>query len=154
MTKPCTEVAGRRRQILKLFQRPLDDGCRYREWKIMNRIFLLFLVVSRVGCNYLTFLHPIVEPQSAERYEEIFGVYQAKHPENEKTSWLHIGFQKDGLPDGLHKFVWVSHTAPKANDQRLIVSEYLGFVYKNGESYIIQIPYTKECGDKQASVIE
>lgn len=119
----------------------------------MNRILLLLLVVSHVGCSYPTFSNPIVEPQSAKRYEELFGVYQTKHPDDGEMSWLHIGRGRDGLPDGMHKFVWVSPTTPKTNDQGLTVSEYLGFVFKNGDSYIVQIPYNKDCGDKQASVI-
>ena len=120
----------------------------------MNRHFLLILpLILFAGCTYPTFTNPIVKPVDAQRFDELFGVYQTTHPDTGETSWLHVGQCSDSLPKGFHKFVWVSPPAPKTNDQGLTVGEYIGFVYKNKASYIVQIPHTENSGDDQAAVI-
>jgi len=119
----------------------------------MNRILSILLLISLAGCSYPSFLHPIVEPQDALRFDELNGIYQAQHPDTSETFWLHIGRCRDGLPIGFHKFVWVSSPAPTNHDQGLSVGEYMGFIFNNGDSYIVQIPFTSDCGDQQAAVI-
>lgn len=132
--------------------RPGDCG-RYLAWRIMNRNFLILLLVVLAGCTYPTFTNPIVEPVDAQRFDELFGVYQASDPESGETSWLHIGRCSETLPKGFHKFVWVSPPDPKKGDQGMVVLEYIGFVFKNDTSYIVQMPHTENSGDDQAAVI-
>jgi hypothetical protein len=104
----------------------------------MNRHFLVLLLISFAGCTYPTFTNPIVEPANAQRFDDLFGVYHSKHPDTGEISWLHIGQCADTLPDGFHKFVLVSPPSPEKGDQGLTVGEYMGFVFRNDDSYIVQ----------------
>ena len=126
--------------------------------------YRLTLVVSLIcacfaGCSYPRFTHPIVEPDKAERFDELFGTYRFTDSKKEDTSWLHIGRCKNGLPKGLHKFVLVSHSRTPSKDQEiqdkgLAVEQYVGFIFKKADSYVVQIPYTKEFENRQAENIE
>ena len=119
----------------------------------MNRHFLLLLLIAFAGCTYPTFTNPIVEPDEAQRFDDLFGVYQAKHPDTGEISWLHIGRCDDNLPRGFHKFVAISPPAAEKNDQGLTVGEYIGLVFKKENSYIVQLPCTKDGLNNQAATI-
>ena len=121
---------------------------------IMKRHLLILVLLASFGCTpYPTFTNPIVKPNEAKRFDELMGVYQFKNPESGETLWLHIGRCAKSLPKGFHKFVIVSPSAPKKGEQGLTVSQYVGLVFKNKTSYIVQIPNTKNSGDDQANVI-
>ena len=117
------------------------------------RFFALLLIVAFTGCTYPTFTNPIVEPKQAERFEELFGVYQATHPDSGEVCWLHIGRCDKNLPEGFHKFVWVSPPAPAGIEQGLTVGQYIGFIFKSGDSYVVQLPFMENIQDNQAEVV-
>lgn len=114
-------------------------------------LLCLLMLVLCAGCaSYPKFTHPIVKPEEAERFEELLGSFRSKDPDTGKIAWLHIGFCDSDLPVGFHKIVAV---VPGDEDQGLSVGQYIGFVFKHADSYIVQLPRTEDSGDNQAQAV-
>lgn len=119
---------------------------------LMLRLSTLVLisVLALSGCNVPTFTNPIIDPLKAERCLELYGTYQAVHPDSGEIVWLHVGACDEKLPPGFHKFVSIVH---RGSATELTVNAMIGFFDKVGDSYLCQIPIPEILEGNQATAV-
>jgi len=111
---------------------------------------VLISVLALSGCNVPTFTNPIIDPNKAERFLELYGTYQAVHPDSGEIVWLHVGACDEKLPPGFHKFVSIVH---RGSATELTVDAMIGFFDKVGDSYLCQIPIPEILEGNQATAV-
>ena len=107
-------------------------------------------VLALSGCNVPTFTNPIIDPNKAERFVELYGTYQSVHPDSGEIAWLHVGACDEKLPPGFHKFVSIVH---RGSATELTADASIGFFVKVGDSYLCQIPIPEVLEGNQATAV-
>jgi len=111
-------------------------------------VLLSFLALS--GCNVPTFTNPIIDPNKAERFVDLYGTYQSVHPDSGEIAWVHVGACDEKLPPGFHKFVSIVH---RGSVTELTPITQIGFFVKVGDSYLCQIPIPEVLDGNQATAV-
>lgn len=118
----------------------------------LSSFILLAMFPVIWGCSYPAFENPIVDPDEAKEYKELFGVYRIEDARSKRVDWYFIGDANEKLPDGFHKIV---HVAESAEGAELDSNEFVGFFEKVGDYYVFQIPVLGDTKvDVQADLLE